>query len=204
MPDLNFHVAMTMLCSVAEFRLYARIDAAEYDYLNPVILDLIAGNTYRLWDRLGGDKSIQDYDEFYDVDDYDQDYVSARHTPVIGVTAMTIHTQGLGDSVVGVADRWFDESRIGVVDRFARQSGQLYEGVAYWGKGRNQLHVNYSAGLTTSRLLPLKLAVYSETAAWMNRAGYEGVASTSGSSGFSFESTGWCQMAEAILINWGA
>jgi hypothetical protein len=54
-------------------------------------------------------------------------------------------------------------------------------------------------------MLPLKLAVYYETAAALNRQGFEGMSyAQMGATAFNIEKSGWCSAAKGILKNWGA
>jgi hypothetical protein len=201
----SFTVATTMMVSVAEFRRFAQIEGNEYDHLNQLLWETISGNTYRLWDRLGGDVTEQTYNEFQDAVDWDQDYIVPKHLPVTQVVAMTLHVPGVSDTAVAAADRWNDDIRIGIVERFMSTVSGRYADVSYFGKGRLRVHVCYKAGYSAERLRPLKLAVNAETAAWLNRQGYEGVAKAKeGDGSFEYDKSGWCHQAESIIRNWSA
>jgi len=100
MKDLNYSVATTMISTVAEFRRFADIAGSEFDRHNTLIQDLIYGNTMRLWERFNGDKTSPNYNEYYDVDEIDQNYVVANHSPVTAVVSMTLHVPGGSDTGV--------------------------------------------------------------------------------------------------------
>lgn len=201
----SFTVAMTMLCTVAEFRRFAHVEGAGFDHLDPVLLDLIVGNTRRVWKRLGGDKSMRYVSEYFDIEERSQDYVMASLNPVQAVAAITVVTPGISSGVVVAAgDIWFDGERIGVAGGFG-EVGQIYQDQQPpLGVNRNRAHIHYQGGYSTDDLFPLKLAVFAETAAWLNRSGYEGIAGSSEDKiSYSFEKSGWCSQANAILRSWG-
>jgi len=65
--------------------------------------------------------------------------------------------------------------------------------------------VTYTAGVSAPKLMTLKMAVWAETAAWLNRQGLEGMESVKmGATSYKMEASGWCAQAEAILMNWGS
>lgn len=205
MKDLNYSVATTMISTVAEFRRYADIADSEYDRHNTLIQDLIYGNTMRLWERFSGDKTSQNYSEYYDVDEIDQNYVVANHTPVTGVVAMTLHVPGGSDTAVDADDIWYDDIRIGIVERFSQNVTGRYAGTYFFGKGVKRCWVTYTAGVSTAKLQTLKMAIWAETAAWLNRQGLEGMKKVKmGAADYEMQDSGWCALAETILMNWGA
>ena len=179
-----YAVATTMLCSVSEFRRFAKLEDASFDYLSPSLSQQISGATYQVWQRLGGDKTAQRYHEYYDIMEPMQDYIVPNHVPVTRVVAMTLCSIGSSNEAVDSGDIWCDDARIGIADRFGLSV--RYEGPVFFETGRLRVEVDYEAGYSSQRMLPLKLAVMFEVMSWIDGEKHKG----------------WCARAEQFLKDW--
>jgi len=199
-------VGTTMLCSVAEYRRFARIEGSAHDHLESVILDLIVETTQRIWQRLGGDQSVQTYNDSYDIAWGDERAVVVDHGPVQSVVAMTVK-EIIGTDVLIDSDKiWFRDYEIGVYEaNFGLAAVGRYENQFGAGIGDNRLHICYTAGHSAQDLKPLQLALKAEVSAWMMSNGYEDMLSIKeGDTSYQFVKGGWCRRSDSILTEWGS